>query len=166
MSKHKINIHGDINVEAYTEFDKELTSLEELGYDAVIEIVSDGGDAEVALAFYDRIVYSPVDTITVVSGCAHSAASLIFAAGDRRIVMPNAWVMVHEETPPSFKDMTVSEIEKSIAHYRRLENQWVKLFSERTNLTVEECQKLHKEETYLSADDCVKIGLAHAKGIE
>lgn len=61
-----------------------------------IYIMSPGGDLDVMWALLDAIAASVTPVYTVNIGTAASAASLIFMAGHKRFMMPNAKVMIHE----------------------------------------------------------------------
>lgn len=55
-----------------------------------------GGDADCAWEFIDVIETSATPIYTVNMGVAASAAALIFIAGKKRFMMPNAHVVIHE----------------------------------------------------------------------
>lgn len=61
-----------------------------------IYIMSPGGEADVMWALLDAIGASVTPVYTVNVGTAASAASLIFMAGHKRFMMPNARVIIHE----------------------------------------------------------------------
>jgi ATP-dependent Clp protease, protease subunit len=159
----KINIVGDIDETAYLAFVESLDGMLEIDEttDIFIELMSHGGDAMVALAFYDKI-RSVKGKVTIhARGIVASAAVIILAAGDERIMSKNAWVMVHEDTVFVEEDARVSKVEANAKTARRLEDQWNTLLEERTKKTFrEEWAVLHKSETHLSAKECLKLGLA------
>jgi ATP-dependent Clp protease, protease subunit len=157
-----IRIIGDIDEEAFRQFDIKLTRLEEDGYegDVGIDLMSSGGDAYSALAFYDRMRNTTNQAFTVRAyGLVASAAVLILAAGDVRQMASNAWVMVHEDGTEVEDRDRVSVAERSIKHARRMEDQWNNLLARRTRLSAEEWAKLNEPETYLDAEECLKAGL-------
>lgn len=155
----KIHIYGEITDESFVIFNRKLDKLENINHEDIrITIISGGGDAYAALAFFDRIKASPCHIDIVVTGWAASAASLILAAGDRRYMTKNAWVMVHEDNT-FIKHKSISEAEKDIKHGRRLEDQWSKLFASVTNASATFWNKVNKAETYLTAEECLKVGL-------
>ena len=61
-----------------------------------IYIMSYGGDLDYMWTLVDTIKLSTTPITTVNVGVAASAASLIFVAGHRRLMMPNAKVIIHE----------------------------------------------------------------------
>jgi ATP-dependent protease ClpP protease subunit len=159
----RIAIIGEINTEAYAKFSDELYEIEnefkgkEESHYITLELSSEGGSAELALAFSDRIRTSTMAIYVKAYGLVASAAVLILASGDKRYMAKNAWVMVHEEGLELEGD--VSGVEKQVKHYRRLEDQWAYLLSSMTETSIEEWNKLHKAETYLNAKQCLELGL-------
>lgn len=61
-----------------------------------IYIMSPGGECDVMWALVDAIRLSATPVYTVNVGVASSAASLIFIAGHKRFMTPNAKVVIHE----------------------------------------------------------------------
>lgn len=159
MAKRKINIIGDIDNEAYLLFVEQMDALEKGTGDIEIELSSDGGDAYSALAFFDRIRRSQCDIIIIAHGLVASAAVIILAAGDYRQITANSWVMVHEDTVPFNEDARVTEVEKDVAHSRRLEIQWCELLEKVTGTPQDTWASLHKAETYLTPEDCLRLNL-------
>lgn len=155
----KLYIIGDIDEEAYLNFTTQLAELEADGNkDVHVELNSGGGTAFDALAFYSRITTSPCDIIITARGVVMSAAVLILAAGDKRIMAAEAWVMVHEDSV-KFKG-NITNLEKEAKNRRMFENQWNYLLAERTHLSKEQWEAFHKEgDLYLSPNECYKYGL-------
>ena len=162
----RIAIIGEINAEAYLKFSDELYEIEnefkgkEESHYVILELHSEGGNAEIALAFSDRMRTSTMAIYVKAYGLVASAAVLILASGDKRYMAKNAWVMVHEE---EFNDEDVTgnlqTVERVVAHYRRLEDQWAYLLANMTSTSIEEWGRLHKAETYLNAKQCLELGL-------
>jgi ATP-dependent protease ClpP protease subunit len=156
----KLTIIGEIDHDLYATFVAEMNELESLKAQTIeIELTSDGGDALVALAFYDKILQTKHKTIIVARGLVASAAVIILAAGDTRKMASSAWVMVHEDNPVFNEGAKVTEIEKEAKHARRLEDQWNSLMAEQTDIPAERWAMLHKNETYLTAAECLSLGL-------
>lgn len=165
MSKlnRKIYISGEINNDLFIRFSRKLALLEKESDDRVeIEIISEGGDSYTALAFFDRIYSSKCMITTKAYGLVASAATLIFAAGDNRLIGKNAWLMVHEDSISGLDDKKVSEIEKDAKHSRIIENQWCTILEATTTTPFEIWEQLNKEEAYLSAAQCIELGIADA----
>jgi ATP-dependent protease ClpP protease subunit len=157
-----IHIIGDINHEAYLKFNLKLNRLEREDTSKNIRVIlaSDGGDAMIALAFYDRIKRSIVPIIIEATGLVASAAVLILSAGDERKMTEESWVMVHDDSVSNIDpNMRVVQAEKHTKHYRRMEDQWNRLLEQNTSTSAEYWDKLHREETYLTPRECKELGL-------
>jgi ATP-dependent protease ClpP protease subunit len=113
----------------------------------------------VALAFFDRIRSSSHEFIIVATGLVASAAVIILAAGDMRMMSKEAWVMVHEDEVLLDDSTRVQKACKDIKHYERLESQWNELLRQRTGTPAEVWADLHQKETYLDANECKRLGL-------
>lgn len=61
-----------------------------------VYIMSYGGDLDYMWTIVDTILLSKTPVITINMGVAASAASLIFIAGHRRMMLPNSKVIIHE----------------------------------------------------------------------
>lgn len=157
-----ITISGGIDDDSFVKFSEELQSLQAGERSKAVEVllISDGGSAYSAMAFYDLIRMSSITVNITVIGCAFSAATLILAAGHRRRMTRNAWVMTHEDSASDVKkSMSVSQAENEMLHLRRLESQWNELLAHRTNISETAWADMNKAVTYLSAEDCLKLGL-------
>ena len=96
-----IYIYGDITswpwfegeVSSYT-LAKELESLED-AENINIYINSYGGEVAEGLAIYNALKRHKAKVTTVVDGFACSIASVIFAAGDERIMSNTSLLMIH-----------------------------------------------------------------------
>lgn len=160
----KINIIGDIDEEMYKSFVEALDGMIEIdgeNADIYIELSSHGGDAMSAIALYDRIrLHKGCVTVKAI-GPIFSAAVLVLAAGDVRVMTKNSWVMLHEDTVSVTKHNRVGEAEILIKNSRLLEDQWNRLLASKTigKCTVESWRILHDKETYLTAEKCLELGL-------
>lgn len=156
-------VTGEVTAEAYNKFSRRLTRLISEGITNVtLEIISEGGDAYSALAYFDLIRASNVNFVGVASGLVASASTLIFLGCHQKQIRPNAYLMLHEDSIGGIENLQVSDIERVAKHGRRLEDQWSFLLSTVTPLSKERWDALHAEELFLSADDCVKLGIVNS----
>lgn len=154
-----MRIIGDINELAFENFSEELHEAEiNKEKKVIVELSSSGGSAYDALAFYSRMKNSLVEIEVHVYGYVASAAVLVLAAGDIRLMAREAWVMVHED---SVQKLTakVTDLETNARHMRRLEDQWNALLAKNSSADAVKWGDLHKRETHLSAYDCIHFGL-------
>lgn len=152
----RFNLIGDIDEEAYKSFVELLDGTDQ---DLTMELASHGGDALVALAFHDKIKSYKGNVAITASGIVASAAVLILAAGDKRLMRENAWVMVHEDVSLVDKNDRVTRAETQVKISRRLEIQWNTLLARSTGTDALRWEDLHAQETWLSAKECEGLGL-------
>jgi len=158
----KLYLTGEIDVNAYRRLSKAIHKAYDEDFSEVdLVIMSEGGDAYAALAIHDLInSYDgilPVNTTGI--GLVASAATLILASGVKRTLHKNAWVMIHEDTPPVTGEEKVTDLELAVLHARRMEDQWNKLLAERTKLSAEEWAGINSVESYLTPSECLAYGL-------
>ena len=154
----KIKIVGSIDEASFKAFCEEMDTLERSGGVIDIELSSGGGNAYDALAFASRIRRSPHHIRITAFGLVASAAVMILAVGDHRMMTREAWVMVHEDTAKPKGQVTY--LEREVEHLRRMEAQWCTLLARCTKGTsADYWASIHKETTYLCAGECKDLGL-------
>lgn len=152
-----LNITGSIDEAAY---DKLCDFLHEAdGTDVSIRINSGGGNHLDSLAMYSVIRGYPGRVTTIAVGACHSAAVLVFAAGDERMAAKESWFMVHEDSGKI--SGSVSELQAEVACMVRKESQWGQLMEERTGTKNSEWDSLSRSTSYLSAEEMYFFGLVH-----
>jgi ATP-dependent Clp protease, protease subunit len=153
-------ITGEITEDSFVSFKKKVMNrLSENKKPIEVVLTSEGGDAYAALAYYDFITSVDVDIHICATGLVASAAVVILAAGDVRRMTRSAWVMCHEDQPEFEEEARVSQLERDIAHARRMEDQWNMLLAFESKINPREWARIHERETYLSAEECLNIGL-------
>lgn len=154
----KIYIAGQINTDAYLEFSKEVDRLAAESTKPIhVELVSEGGHAYDAMAFYGKIISCKCNIIITAHGYVHSAGTLILAAGDLRYCTPEISIMVHESSN-KFKGNT-STLKELVRHEEEEELAWSTLMAKHTKASVEAWLQMNKKTTYLNADQAKFYGL-------
>lgn len=154
----KLYIIGDIDEDNYSVFTEAFDELETKSSEPIeIELYSQGGDAKVALAYAGRITNSHCKVHIKAYGTVESAAVLILAAGDKRAMSENGWVMVHEDEGEHSGDVML--MERKIKHSRALETQWTLLLERYTGTSAALWARLHKRTTYLTAKQAKQLKL-------
>lgn len=130
----------------------------------VIRITSPGGQVFEGLALYDYILglrKAGIHVTTVVFGMAASMSAVLLQAGDKRIVAPNAQVMVHE-MEIQFPSAKVSTQEENQKFAKKLNERLIEILASRTKkLTKAEITKrAFKTDWWMSAAEVVDAGLA------
>ena len=122
-----------------------------------IFIMSPGGEADIMWALLDMIGASKTPIYTVNVGTAASAASLIFIAGHKRFMMPNARVIIHEGSAQfggdAVKVMDASESYKK--ELKRMKNYILK----RTSIQPAQLNRKRNNDWELDAQFCIENGV-------
>jgi ATP-dependent protease ClpP protease subunit len=125
----------------------------------VLVLTTHGGLVHAAFSVVDTIMNLRVPVYTVVSGYVASAGTLISLAGTKRIIRPNAFMMIHEIRSGfwgRYSDHVVEHtnitklMDHIIAYYIK---QFVK------PITREALLEMLKRDTDLSATECLELGL-------
>jgi len=113
-------LSGDIDEEKGLEFEAQFQQAVNCKQNVIpIVIHSMGGCCYTALKIVDTIRSSPVPVVTVVNGCAMSAAAVIFSCGSERYMTPNSTIMLHDVSI-DFLDGKLADIEVETREMRRL----------------------------------------------
>lgn len=158
-----IDIFGDIGGYGVN-FQSFARQLESLGLGAGdelnIRISSDGGDVYQGFAIYQILALHPANKIITVMGLAASMASVIFMAGDERIMPANATLMIHNPV-----GQIVGESEEIVAFgegVAKMKSNIAQAYSDATGgkLTVQRATALMNRQSWLGADEALTLGLA------
>ncbi len=127
-----------------------------------IEIASPGGDVFAGLGIYDCIVDAVsggLNIDTVVRGCAASMGSLLLQAGEVRSMSRSSWIMLHEVGFVSHQLMQVAEMRDQSALLDTLQSFMVKVYAERSKLTVDEISsRCERKDWWVGATEALEVG--------
>ncbi len=127
--------------------------------DVCVYVNSPGGSLHAGLAIYDTIQYVKPDVQTICYGMAMSAGSLILAGGaaGKRLVLPNARVLIHQ--PSSGFQGQSSDIEIHAREVLDLRARIEEIYSRHTGQDVERIHDDMERDRFFSAEDAVEYGL-------
>lgn len=156
-------IFGDITSWPWDEKDKDAYSivkeLMNLTADVVnVHINSYGGDVAEGLAIYNTLKNSQKKIITYCDGFACSAASVIFMAGEERVINNASLLMIHNAWTWAAGDS--NELRKQADDLEKITSASVKAYMEKVNLSEEEVISLMDKETWITAEEAVAWGFA------
>ncbi len=137
------------------DFKKELKNLGEID-EISLRINSEGGSVFDAAAIYNSLVEHPARVIAHVDGMALSAASVILMSGDERHMAENAFVMIHDPWSMVAGDSRAMRKEADLLD--QIKSTIVKMYVDRTGISVEEAEQLMADETWMTADEAKEKG--------
>ena len=159
-------IFGDICGWAFTELGEQsgVTIVEQLK--AVnsghinVHINSYGGDVAEGLAIYNVLRNHAAHITTICDGFACSAASVVFMAGDDRIMSPASLLMIHNAWTAAVGN--ADELRKAADDIETITQASVAAYMEHATIPEEEVKKLMDAETWILPVDAVEMGFATA----
>lgn len=160
-----IYIYGDItswewfesDVSSYT-LSRELQSLgEEIEYINVY-INSYGGEVSEGIAIHNMLKRHKAKVTTCIDSFACSIATVIFAAGDERIVYNTSMGFYHNAW--TYTAGNANDLRKEADDLEKITQASINAYMECVNITLEELKEILDAETWLSADEMVNMGFA------
>lgn len=161
-----VYIFGDItswpwfegDVSSYT-LAKELAELEDV--DKInVHINSYGGEVAEGLAIYNQLVKNKAKITTYCDGFACSIASVIFMAGEERIMSDASLLMIHN--PWTHTNGNAKKLKKVAEDLEVMAGAAVNAYMNKINIPKEELVELLDAESWLAPDTCVEKGFATA----
>lgn len=127
--------------------------------DISLYINSPGGVVSSALAIYDTMNYIKSDVSTVCVGMAASAASLLLSSGakGKRLILPNAEVMIHQVMGGA--EGQASDIEISARQILRVKANLNKILAKNTGQPLSKIERDSDRDFYMDADEAKKYGI-------
>jgi ATP-dependent Clp protease protease subunit len=127
--------------------------------DIYIYINSPGGSVSSTIAIYDTIQYIRSDVSTICIGMAASGAALILASGtkEKRFVLPNSRIMMHQ--PLGGARGQVTDIEIQTRELKRIKDTINKILTHHTGQKYEKVVKDTDRDFYMSAQESKEYGL-------
>ena len=156
-------IFGDITTYPWDEKDKDaygiVKELQALETDKVnVHINSYGGNVSEGLAIYNVLKNSKAKVTTYCDGFACSAASVIFMAGEERIMNSASLLMIHNAW--SWASGNAEEFRKQADDLDKITQASVNAYMSRVWITEEELKEKMNAETWLTAQEALADGFA------
>ncbi len=133
--------------------------LENKEQDIDIYINSPGGYISAGLAIYDTMQFVSNDVATTCIGQASSMGAVLLAAGkkDKRRILPNARVMIHQ--PAGGTQGTAADIAIQAEEILKLRARLNEILANHTGQPVDKIEKDIDRDNFMSADEALKYGL-------
>lgn len=159
-----INIYGDIT--SWEWFDTDVSAaklskqLEAIGDVDKIDVFinSYGGEVAEGLAIYNALRRHPAQVTTYCDGFAASIASVIFMAGDNRVMNEASLLMIHNAWTNARGN--AEELRKQADDLEIITQASIEAYKAHSNLTQEEIQELLDAETWILPETALEYGFA------
>ncbi|HHX63160.1 MAG TPA: Clp protease ClpP [Epulopiscium sp.] len=160
-----IYIYGDItswewldsDVSSYT-LAKELQELDENIESINVFINSYGGEVAEGLAIYNALKRHKAKVTTYTDGFACSAASVIFSAGDERVMSNTSLLMIHNAWTWGSGDSNA--LKKQAEDLETITQASINVYMNIVNITEEEVKEMMDDETWIGGDKALELGFA------
>lgn len=161
--KASLYIFGSITSYPWREKDKDaygiVKELSELDVDEIdVHINSTGGAVSEGLAIYNVLKNSSMKVTTYCDGFACSAASVVFMAGDERIMNEASLMLIHNAW--TYGQGDAAEFRKQADDLDKITQASVKAYMRNVNISEEELKSMMNVETWVSAEDAKTMGFA------
>lgn len=132
---------------------------EDPGKDISLYINSPGGSVDAGMAIYDTMQYIKSDVRTVCVGMAASMASVLLAAGakGKRMVLPNARVMIHQ--PMGGAQGQARDIEIQANEILRLRDSINRIYVHHTGQPLEKIARDVDRDFWMDAEAAKQYGI-------
>lgn len=127
--------------------------------DIYLYINSPGGSVTAGMAIYDTMQYIKCDVSTICMGMAASMGAFLLAGGakGKRMILPNAEVMIHQ--PLGGTQGQATEIEIAAKHILRTKEKLTRIMAENCGKSYEECLADMERDNWKNAEEALNYGL-------
>jgi ATP-dependent Clp endopeptidase proteolytic subunit ClpP len=123
-----------------------------------VYINSPGGDAFGGLAIYNALRMFKGEVTTTCMALAASAASLVYMAGSKRVMMEGSMLMIHD--PSTLAYGNADDMREQADVLDAVAEQFAAVYAARSGKDKDEVRQLMKDETWMSAQEAVDAGFA------
>ena len=127
--------------------------------DIFLYINSPGGSVTAGMGIYDTMQYIKCDVSTICVGMAASMGAFLLAGGakGKRMILPNAEVMIHQ--PSGGAQGQATEIQITAEWILRTKRNLAKILAENCNQPVEKVMEDTERDHWMSAEQALEYGL-------
>lgn len=126
----------------------------------VLYINSRGGDADIAIGFYQWARFLNLNLTTIGCGQLSSSAVVILLAGTKRYVLGDTYFYFHEGTVPTTSDMDAMALDQVRARFKNTCMVFNKIITAESSLTLKELQGFDRKPYLMPPIEAVEYGLA------
>jgi ATP-dependent protease ClpP protease subunit len=122
-----------------------------------LHINSNGGSLFAAFSTIDTIMNSKIPIISIIEGCAASAATIISMVCHKRYCTSNSFMLIHQLSAGSAGKY--EEMKDDFLNDTKLMELLYKLYSEHTTMNKKTIKKVLTRDLWWDVDECLKHGL-------
>ena len=158
----EIECTGEISEESVCAMIAQIRYLarEDAEKEITLYINSPGGEIGSGLALYDVMQAVPCPIRTVCVGQAASMAAVLFAGGDKREMLPNARVMIHDPRIMGGAGGTALQIEAISQQLMKKREIIAEILAKHTGKSADQILAKTCTDSYFNAQEAIAFGLA------
>lgn len=126
-----------------------------------VYINSPGGSVTQGLSIYNQLRTSGLKIRTFNLGETSSISSIIFLAGDERIMPEGTYALIHQ--PAHLVYQNLREAEENFKQLKAVNESLKSVYMKYINITSDELDKMMESETILTSEHALEIGFATSK---
>lgn len=161
LADRNIFLYGQIDQEICLNTQKALLYLNSTNKSSDINIYISGPGGSIYDGFglidFMQTIKVPINTFCV--GLAASMSALIFLSGDKRYMLPNSSLMLHQ--PLGGVSGQASDIELMANQILKTKSKINNMIMRRSKLELEKIEQITDRDCYIDADTAIKYGLAN-----
>lgn len=150
---NKIFFYCDVTDESVFKLVTKLHKMRKYS-EITLFIKSDGGDVYAGLCAMDHIKTHPSYITTVADGLCASSATLMLFGGDKRLMMKNSRILIHQVTS-EFS----GKFEELKAEKRNMNAMMKQIREIYSSIPEEKLDKYMEKDVFLSSSTCMKYGI-------
>ena len=160
LKERIVLITGEINDNLASNIIAELLYLDSISNDDIsIYINSPGGSVTAGMAIYDTMNLIKSDVSTICLGIAASMAAFLLSSGtkNKRYILPNAEVMIHQ--PLGGCEGQATEIKIVAEHILKTRDKLNEILARNTNQQVDKIKLDTERDNYMNAKEAKEYGI-------
>lgn len=164
MARRELECSGEITPEQTDVLCRAMRWLDRQDASSPIRLYinSPGGRVDAGLALLDTMRALSAPVVTICQGMAASMASVLFACGDRRWILPHATVMIHDPRLQEWTRGSAQELRETGARLMESRKIIAAILADATGKTIQQIYRKTCRDSYFTAEEAVAFGLADA----
>lgn len=155
-----ILLSGEIDDNLANSVVAQILYLDSLNHDDIsLYINSPGGSVTAGMAIYDTMNFVKSDVSTICLGMAASMAAFLLSSGEKnkRYILPNAEVMIHQ--PLGGAEGQATEIKIAAEHILKIRDKLNKILSKNTGQKIEIIQQDTERDNFMDSTEALNYGI-------
>jgi len=155
-----ILLSGEITDEVANSVVAQILYLDSINHDDIsLYINSPGGSVTAGMAIYDTMNFVSSDVSTICLGMAASMAAFLLSSGEKgkRLILPNAEVMIHQ--PLGGAQGQATEIKIAAEHILKLRKKLNKILARNTKQEISTIERDTERDNFMDSKEALNYGI-------